>query len=125
MLERLWLILIFVLAGFVPPMHAAQKVPAPAVQMHAPCTMACCAGGCMCEDCPCASERPSELPTDQEPAVPATEREQKRTSEPRFDFVDLVLPDLGGPLSLGRAIDTPVAFGGADRPESLLCVWRI
>ena len=123
MLERMWLILIFVLGGLVPPMYAARTVSA--AESGMPCAMACCAGGCECAQCPCAGG--DELPRPGEPAVPVQpEREQKRTPEPATNFSDLLGEVAHQPLRPKRAREASEArWPVQGRLESVFCVWRI
>lgn len=123
MLDRIWLILIFVLGSFLPPMHAAQRAAAHA---EVSCAMVCCADGCECAGCVCAVDDSDAPVQDQDPAVPTLpQREQQRSAEPGFGFVDLVEPDeraaQGAVIELGR----PVLWGGSVRLEAVFCVWRI
>lgn len=123
MLERLWLILIFVLGGLLPPVHAARTGGGP--EVSSPCAMVCCAGGCECEQCPCASGDDRSVPS--EPAVPVQpEREQKRAAEGSVRYADLLgevdpRPTIGGTARLGSVSRWP----RVDRLESVVCVWRI
>ena len=121
MLDRIWLIVIFVLGSFLPPMHAAQSV---APQADGACAMVCCADGCECTGCACAVDAPerSELP--EEPIAPSPpQRELQRGAAPVFGFVDLVDP---GEMTVARAadVDRPALWGGAIRLEPIFCVWR-
>jgi hypothetical protein len=123
MLDRIWLILIFVLAGLVGPMNAARGGGPADVALA--CDMACCAGGCECAACECAISDPG--PVEREPAVPLQpEREQKRQAEP--------FPGLTGLVGDERpaACRAPALRSAAEarwpscvRLESVFCVWRI
>ena len=123
MLERIWLIVIFVLGGLVPPMHAARTVSA--AENGQPCAMVCCAGGCSCQDCPCASGEQEPLPSD--PAVPVQpEREQKRSDEPTRSYGDLVGVHEPEPRNAGETREASEArWPVGRRLESVFCVWRI
>lgn len=123
MLERLWLIVIFVLSGLLPPVYAARTGGGP--EELSACTMACCAGGCQCEQCPCAGG--DDRPVPDEPAVPVQpEREQKRAAEGGVSFVD-VIGEVGPRPTIGvTARSASVArWPVVDRLESVVCVWRI
>lgn len=123
MLERIWLILIFVLGGLVPPMYAARA--ASDAEGAMPCAMVCCADGCFCSDCPCASGEEEPLPSD--PAVPVQpEREQKRSAEPTCSYGDMVGVREPEPRSAGEAREASEArWPVGRRLESVFCVWRI
>lgn len=125
MLERFWLILIFLLATIVPPMHAAQSGSFASAQVGCACAASFAAHQCACEGCPCASQQPTEQPAEQDPAVPAPRSEQQRASEPNFDFAELVLEDMAGPDRVAPLTREPALKAGGTRIESLLCVWRI
>lgn len=123
MLDRIWLILIFVLAGLVGPMHAARD--SGGVEPALACDMACCAGGCECPSCECAVSDPG--PVEREPAVPVQpEREQKRQAEPSrllFDLVDDECPEAIHASAMRNAAEA--RWPACDRLESVFCVWRI
>lgn len=122
MLERFWLILIFVLAGLVPQMHAARLAP----PVSDGCSMVCCAEGCECQVCQCSVRDPGEAPAEREPAVPVMpEREQKRDAAPSAVFSELAPSDERQNLrpDAGAALRSP--WSGVARIESIFCVWRI
>jgi hypothetical protein len=123
MLDRFWLILIFILGSVLPPVHAAQRV---APDTGTGCAMVCCAGGCECPSCTCAIDSSDEPAPDQDPAVPTLpQREQQRSAEPSFGFIDLVEPDERAARSVVIELDRPVLWGGSVRLEAVFCVWRI
>lgn len=123
MLDRFWLILIFVLGSFLPTMHAAQRV---APDAGAGCVMSCCAGGCECPGCTCAVDGSDAPAPDQDPAVPTLpQRELQRSAEPSFGFIELVEPDERVSRCVGTELDRPVLRGGSVRLEAVFCVWRI
>ncbi len=123
MLDRIWLILIFVLASLVGPMNAARG-GGPAEVAFA-CDMACCAGNCECAVCDCAISDPG--PVEREPAVPVQpEREQKRQADSSPS-----LTELGSdvrPMAILAALARSAAEArwlACARLESVFCVWRI
>lgn len=122
MLDRIWLILIFLLAGVLPYAHASRL---PGFIPGESCSAICCAGGCACVGCQCAVGNPGELPRESDPAVPApSERELKRVACEATGKSPFTQPTLI-PIRPEAAFTARVLWVGIARIESVFCVWRI